>query len=177
MSFFKMQEKIKMNQNKEKQINIIINDFIYYDNGTYKRYINVGNLSLLIEGIKNCNETTKYIKIIPFYRNPKHSLQIKYERYMFYIECIPKASKLQQRIFYKTAAVHENDNVLTNDEMKILTVLCDSKDVKKFQKSILKYKEYLYSKLPELLNEIITQYNLDIDDLSYGYFCFDITSE
>jgi len=166
-----------MLEKREGKINEIIYNFVAFYEGKYKLYINTSYLDLLIEEIINCNETTKYISIMPFYRNSKYSFQVEYEKYMFYIECSSKASKIRQQNFHKLNFIPEICEGLTNDEMKILTVLCDSKDVKKFQKSILKYKEYLYSKLPELLNEVVIQYNLDIGDLSYGYFCFEIISE
>ena len=166
-----------MSQKKSNQINKIINDFIDYDNGKYKMYINLVDLHLLMDKILKAEETTNYIRISPFYISYHRGIQREFERYILFIQCPLGASELQQQNFYKTCYFPEINGGLTNDEMKILNVLCDSRDIKKFRESILKYKEYLYLKLPELLNEIIIQYNLDVGDLSYGYFCFDITSE
>ena len=130
-----------MCQKKSNQINKIINDFLYYDNGKYKLYINLVDLNLLIDKILKVDEVTNYIRINPFYVNHQCGIQREFEKYMFFIQCTPDASKFQQQNFYKACYIYTSDSGLTHDEMKILKVLCDSKDIKKFQKSILKYKE------------------------------------
>lgn len=58
-----------------------------YVNREYKHYPTMDALRRIIKIIINSKSTTRYVWIIPFYRNSKRNIQIEFEDYMFFLSC------------------------------------------------------------------------------------------
>lgn len=163
-----------MIERKEGVINHIVYDNTVYHDGEYHFYLAVPQLFRVLDLIIESNQTTKSLRIIPFYRNEKLQSQIEFENMIYYIECDYDVTLEQKNYFLESCC---EDNRIVDNEIQTRFCLCDFNDVLTFQKSVRKYRDYLKMKIPQMTESILYEYNIKIIDLLYGYICFEIYSE
>jgi len=184
----------KIEKNRGTINEIIYNNTVYND-GRYRFYPTITGLGRLIEKIKNANETTEYIRITPFYRNAKMNTQMEFDNYAFYIECqkgvteekisgfqLDHNFEIQSIDGYPPLKKHEELTPQELHQMKVQYQLCEEGDVKTFQKALDDYYDYLNVMVPKMMDEFIRDhkkygnYDVTVEDMMFGYFCFEIHS-
>lgn len=160
-------------------INEIINNNTIYYNGKYRYYPTISGLNGILDEIINSNSTTDYIRITPFYKNEKLDMQIEFEEFMFYIECIDVFDEqIQEK--HILDCLNPVDTQRTLNDLRLGTILyplCKNTDVVSFQKALKKYKKSLTEILPKMMEIARSELDLKEEDLPFGYFCFEIHSE
>ncbi len=156
--------------------NIIYNNTVYH-NGKYRFYPCIPKLVYILNKICDANETTEYIRIIPFYRNYKNDGMFELDEYMFFIECKKHVTKEEQENFAIENIWIENPSEEYINIQKKLTHLCKEDDVETFKRKIQEYIKYLDELIPFLMRLVLEEYDLTIEELGFGYFSFEIHSE
>ncbi|MBF0777082.1 hypothetical protein BVE84_10300 [Streptococcus azizii] len=167
-----------------------INELVYFHVAYYKsmytRNLTLTNLFHLFKEIIETNETTKYISITPFYINEKLNFQEEFDIAHLYIECRDIVTVEEQRNFareqmfwlepdsdYKLLAQY-----ITFEDMQASHFLVEKSDVIGFQQGIRSYMSFLMDRgIPQMMKWLYKFYELDIESMPYGYFCFEILSD
>ncbi|HEL1586939.1 TPA: hypothetical protein TXJ16_001464 [Streptococcus suis] len=69
------------------------------------------------------------------------------------------------------------EQYVTLEDMKRSHFLIESEDVESFQAALRSYKTFLLDRgIPQMMKWLFATTNLTIEDLPYGYFCFEILS-
>ena len=163
-----------MIERKEGVINNIVYDYTVYHHGDYHYYLAVPQIFKILNLIVESNQTTKSLRVFPYYRNEKLQHQIEFENMIFYIKCDYNVTFEQRQSFLKSCCEDHRD---VDNDIQTRFCLCDFKDVFTYQRSIIKYCEYLKMKIPEITDFILNEYKIEGRDLLYGYICFEIYSE
>lgn len=172
---------------KEGSINNLIYDKTIYNNNTSKIYLTINQFEFLIKDLLCINETTLYIKFNPFYVNSKLNCQIEFDDYMFYMECREDFTSDDMKEHWTNCMDHiydipheiEQYDEMDNDKKRMARILypiCKVGDYKSFHNYLDNYREYLNELLPILFNEAIDKLELSVDDMAFGYFCFEVNS-
>ena len=167
-----------LKKRKGKINQIIYNNTAYY-NWKYRHYPTISGLSGILDEIISSDSTTDYIRITPFYINEKLDMQIEFEEFMFFIECIDWFDeKIQENHILECLDSIDTPRALNDLTLgAILYPLCKNNDFVSFQKALKKYKESLSEILPKMMEIATSEMNLKEIDLPFGYFCFEIHSE
>ena len=177
-----------MIEKKQGKINELIYNRTIYNNGTSRLYPTVIELEVLIKEIQKLNETTKYIKFNPFYKNSKVNKQIEYEDYMFYMECRDNFTKEELQIHWTECMdrIHDipheathYDNMTKENQItaRILYPICTPDDIETYHLYLDNYRCYINEILPILFDDARKKLNLRYEDLAFGYFCFEVHSK
>lgn len=164
-------------ERKNGAVNEIIYDHTAYCNGKYRFYLSIYDLIYLIIQIISCNETTKYIRFTPFFRDHKKSeaelRNIEFDEYMCFIEC-----KADVDINMYNDFINEcKEEFESFSEAQRHYCLCDHKDIAGFHKALKNYISYLDEIVPKLIITLKSEYKFKDEDLQFGYFCFEVHSE
>ena len=163
-----------MIQKGKGKINEIVYDNTVFYNSKYHCYLSVPGIVRLLKLIIESDETTTSLQVIPFYRNEKLDGQIEFDNMMFYIECAENVTE-EQKIVFLQSCCDVNEEII--DDIKNRYCLCDYKDTIGFQKAIEKYLDYLKQLIVKMTNIILEEYHVEIQDLLFGYICFEVYSE
>lgn len=166
-----------LKQKRGKINEIVFNNTAYYK-GRYRYFPTITYLKGILEEIINCDSTTDYIRITPFYRNEELNHQIEFEEYMFYIECRDWFDEKIQEI-HILDCLNPVDTPRALNDVKlgaILYPLCKNNDVVSFQKALEKYKDSLREILLRMMEIAKLEMELKEEHLPFGYFCFEIHS-
>ncbi len=166
-----------MLKRKKGTINNIVYDNTYYHNGKYCFYPCIPKLVRILEKICEANETTEYIRIIPFYRNYKYDGMFELDEYMFFIGCKKNVTKEEQENFPIENIWIENPTEEHVSMQKKLVHLCEEGDIETFKRKIQEYIKYLDELIPSLMGIVLERYDLTIEESGFGYFYFEINSE
>ncbi len=166
-----------MAKRKEGIINNIVYDNTMYINGKYCLYPCIPELVGILEKICDANETTEYIRVIPFYRNYKYDGMFELDEYMFFIGCRKYVTKEEQENYPIENIWIENPTEEYMNIQKKLTHLCEEGDVDTFKKIIQDFIKYLDEWIPILMKEVLKYYDLTMEEFGFGYFSFEIHSE
>lgn len=161
------------------KMNRIIYNFTMLDDGKIRRYISYTELLFLVERLKKSSQTSKYIKINPFYVNGKIQRQIEFDDFMFYLEFREHINEEERMIHWSNALGTNFDDAQLSEQNRIKTSfpLCLEGDIIAFKEAIDKYMDYLEIELPHLLDKAISYLNIASDDCAFGSFCFEIQSK
>ena len=176
-----------MIQKKEGKINEIIYNFTVYNERNARLDVTYNQLLHIIQELLKADETSKYIRINPFYVNGKLKRQLEYDEYMFYMECRADFtevdlkshwSKCMDNIYDIPHKIKQYDDMNEEEQRKAKTLypLCNFGDVEKFHLYLINFRNYLNELLPVLLEDAVKKLNISYDDLAFGYFCFEIHS-
>ena len=176
-----------MIQKNDGKINEIIYNLTVYNEGNSQLYVTYRQLKHLIKELLKANETTKYIRINPFYVNDKLNLQAEYDEYMFYMECRSdfttddlKAhwSSCMDHIYDIPHKVKQYDDMNEEEQRKARTLypICNFNDVENYRVHLIDFVKYLDELLPVLLEDVAERGDISYGDLAFGYFCFEIHS-
>lgn len=176
-----------MIKKKEGKINEIIYNNTIYNEGNNRFYPTIDQLVRLIDKTIEANETTEYIRIIPFYRNYKINGQMELDDYMFYLECRDNFSKDDLKN-HLTECMDTNYDVphevkrydeMSNEEKRYahtMYPLCQKNDIETYKEILLCYRHFLNELIPSLFKKVREEMDLSLDDLAFGYFCFEVHS-
>lgn len=174
-------------QKKEGKINEIIYYNTVYNEGNSCFYPTIDHLAHLIDKIIEANDTTKYIRFIPFYRNYKTNRQMELDDYMFYLECREYFSEDDLKSHLAECMDRSYDvphEVKKYDEMSdkekryanIMYPLCKKNDIKSYRGFLSSYKSFLDELIPILFEKAMDEMGLSLEDLAFGFFCFEVHS-
>ena len=155
--------KISINENNGKILSVL------YESTTirllnFKTYPSINYFGFVVNNIIETNETTDFLIISPYYENYKLKDRVKLEKYKLYIECHSTISEKDYEVF---SDIHCKEN--SNFQRYYL---CASNDHQTFAKILLDYKKYIASVREEMLDVLVSEFNLQKTDLVYGNFCF-----
>ncbi|QIK86782.1 hypothetical protein G7061_09225 [Erysipelothrix sp. HDW6B] len=161
------------------KMNHIIYRFTMLDGGKIRRYISFNELITLVEWLKKSNQTSKYIKINPFYVNGKIQRQIEFDDFMFYLEFREHLSEEELMKHWSNVLGTNFNDAQLSEQYRIKTSfpLCLEGDIAAFKEAIDKYMDYLVAEIPQLLHRAINYLNIAPDDCAFGNFCFEIQSK
>lgn len=177
-----------MVEKKEGLINQLIYNQTVYNNGENSMFPHIMGITLIIKKLKLIEETCNYLRFNPFYRNAKLNCQIEFDDYMFYIECRDSFTVEEQEAHWTQCmdniydVPHEVEQYKDMNEDKkkmarILYPICKYGDFHKFHEYLNNYLEYLDELIPLLFSKAIVNLNLSQEDMSFGYFCFEVDSD
>lgn len=160
----------------------IINEIIYnntvYNNGENRYYLTINDLDYLITNIIETNKTTQYIRFTPFYINYKLNRQIEFDEYMFYLECRAHFSEDELKNHLSECSGKNYVELSEDERIRAYTLypLCKNNDIIKFKELLISFKVYLNELIPFLFNKVREETNLSLDDMAFGFFCFEVHS-
>lgn len=98
---------------------------------------------------------------------------------MFYLECRDQfeESSVTEHI---ELCMGKNINEMSAEEYRfgeILYPLCKFNDTVAYKEALDKYIKFLDELIPKLMEISINTMQLKVDDLAFGYFCFEVHSE
>ena len=163
---------------KEGIINEIIYDNTVYNNAQYRLYPTIIELKRIIKEIIDSESTTSYLRFTPFYLNSKGSLQIEFEDYMFYFECREQVDDNDISEHIASCMEIEADE-MDNEQKRIANILyplCCHDDVNHYRINLENYLDYLDELIPQLMNIVRDKTKISNDEISFGYFCFEVHS-
>lgn len=176
-----------MIEKKEGSINEIIYNNTVYNDGKNHFYPTVDQLAYIIDKIIETEDTTKFIRFIPFYVNYKVNKQMEFDEYMFYLECRESFSEddfknhlaeCMDKNYDVPHKVKKYDE-LSDGEKKyanIMYPLCQKNDIETYKKLLLTYRNYIAELILCLFEKARKELTLSVDDLAFGYFCFEVNS-
>ena len=163
-------------ERKNGAINTIVYDYTSYCDGKYRFYLSICDLIYLIKQIILCNETTKYIRFTPFFRNHKKSeielRNIEFDEYMCFVECKANVDINMYNNFINEC----KEEFESFSKAQKHYCLCDYNDVSTFQNALKNYVSYLDEIIPNLIDVLKSEYKFTDKDLHFGYFCFEVHS-
>ncbi len=161
---------------KQGAINEIVYNNTVYNSGQNRYYPTVSDLVYLITKIIEAKDTTKYIRLNPFYVNFRLDRQIEFDDFMFYLECRDDFSEIELRNHYSENIGKDYDK-MSEEEKRMASILyCRMNDTERFKEHLLSYKTYLNELLPILFNIAKTEMELGEDEIAFGFFCFEVHS-
>lgn len=157
---------------KSGAVNQIVYEHTVYGEGKYRFYLPFYDLMWLIDKIIACGECTEQITFNPFFISDKTGYA-EFDEYMCHIECV-KSTDVQASDLFVEKCKNENE---TLDEAKRHYALCGS--VAEFHKALLRYKDYISEKIPQLAMDLKSNKKLRLtdEDLLFGYFGFEVYSD
>lgn len=165
-------------EKKEGIINGIVHDHTIYNNGLSRHYPTLSDLKYLINQIINSNATTQYIRFNPFYINERKDRQIEFDDYMLYLEWRVEFG-IDNELKHIEDCVGKSKFEMSDEEYRygtILSPLCKYNDTATYHTILQRYEEFLDELIPKLQQRAIHIMELTIEDLAFGYFCFEVHS-
>lgn len=172
-----------------------INEIVYQHtvllNGDIRRYLTTTELISLINKIIEINDTCDYLMFTPFYRNFKfNDMYIEFENYMFYMKCRDEFSStdLEEHIedclmrFFDIPNAEEMNKKYYEQHPKEkefgeqLYPLCVKDNKEMFKHNLNKYKIFLQTLLPFLVEKVMELKQISIEDVAIGEFVFEVHS-
>ncbi|MBF0777085.1 hypothetical protein BVE84_10250 [Streptococcus azizii] len=175
-----------MLEKKTGTINNIIYNHTVYNNGKNRYYPTLTDLSTVLHEIIASSVTTKYISITPFYINERLNFQEEFDMAHFYIECRDvvtaeeRESFIREQMFWLTPDSDYKllEQYITFEDMQASHFLVEKTDVAGFQQAIHSYMSFLMDRgIPQMMKWLYNFYDLGIESMPYGYFCFEVLSE
>lgn len=151
----------------------VFNNTVLID-GEHVVYPTIGGLYVLIDELIEAKSTTEYLRINPFYRNPKINRQREFDELMFFMECQESVTE-EEELAAILKTLDENP-LMDLPTGKALRPMCRFDDPKKFGHSLAIYRDYLDTAIPQMFVIAKEELNLAEEDVGFGYFCFEIHS-
>lgn len=163
-----------MTEKPEGKINEVVYNHTAYMGGERVIFLTTGGLYHLIDDLIKANATTEYLRITPFYRNPKINRQREFDELMFFMEC--RESVTEEEEMAEILEEINQNSLMDLPAGKALRPMCRFDDPEKFGRALTTYCDYLNTAIPQMFAIAKEELNLSEEDLGFGYFCFEIHS-
>ncbi|EPE62294.1 hypothetical protein L479_01302 [Exiguobacterium sp. S17] len=163
------------------KINQIVQKHTSYRNGENVLFLSLRELLGLFQKIVDTEETTEFLRVIPFYENVRYQPDIELDEYMFFLSCRETINESDVEAHLLDCVIGEAPMTPLDEEgssWENLFPLCRFDDPGRFGELIQRYEQYLMNTLlPFLFEQVKKDVGLKEKDFAYGRFCFEVQSD